>query len=120
MGAVMNRVTLIGAVGRYGFVMKQTANGAAVASGSITISEPNKNGQVFESFFLVEVFGQRAETAVVLQPGQPILIDGKLGKRKVKDGSYEVIVSCYAVQALGTVQAAAVAATVTEDEDIPF
>jgi hypothetical protein len=49
MGAVMNRVTLIGAVGRYGFVMKQTANGAAVASGSITISEPNKNGQVCAS-----------------------------------------------------------------------
>lgn len=100
MAASLNRVTLIGTTGKYGFSLKTNSNGTTSASGSITISEQGKDGKAFESFYPVEVFGQHAARASDLQPGTLILIEGKLGKRKGKDGQYETIISCYDVKSL--------------------
>lgn len=100
MAASLNRVALLGTTGKYGFTLKTSANGTTSASGSITISESTKDGKAFESFYSVEVFGQHAARASALQPGTLILIEGKLGKRKSKDGTYETIVSCYDVKPL--------------------
>src|SRR5215813_484170 len=96
----VNKVLLMGRVGKCGFSVKFLPSGSAVASGSITIAEPCKDGRVFETFFPVEVYGSKAEAASELKPGIAILVDGRLGRRKNKSGEYEVIVSCYAVQAL--------------------
>jgi single-stranded DNA-binding protein len=100
MVASVNRVIMAGVVGRYGFTLKYLPSGSAVASGSITVSEPSKDGRTFESFFQVQVYGRGAEAATEIGPGTPILLDGKLSKHKTKSGEYETVVSCYAVQAL--------------------
>jgi single-stranded DNA-binding protein len=70
---------------------------------------------------LVEVYGQRAEAVTELAPGTPILITGKLAKRKTKRGEHETVVSCYGVQPMGTMPATT-APTVagSADDEIPF
>jgi single-stranded DNA-binding protein len=100
MHASLNRVTLLGVCGKYGFSLRSLPTGAVVASGSITITEPCKDGRVFETYFAVEVYGQKAEQASTLKPGAPIFIEGKLAKRKDKSGNYETVVNCFQVQPL--------------------
>jgi len=58
----MNRVTLLGVVGKYGFSVKQTQGGATYASGSITVSEPCRDGRTFDTFFTVDVYGDFCTT----------------------------------------------------------
>src|SRR5262245_54157296 len=101
MSVSVNRVVLIGTCGKYGLSLKYLPSGSAVANGSITLSESGKNGQQYDSYFPVECFGQKAERASELEPGTPIYLEGRLSKRKIKDGAYEVVVNCYDVQALG-------------------
>jgi single-stranded DNA-binding protein len=113
MSAVLNQVTMIGVCGRYGFTLRYLPSGAAVARGSIALSEPSKDGRTFEQFFIVEVFGSKAEAASEIEPGTPMLVNGKLAKSKAKSGEYETVVSCYAVQALQCATQASAADTPT-------
>jgi single-stranded DNA-binding protein len=91
MGGV-NRVVLLGTIGRYGVEVRYATSGAACASFMLVVSEQGQDGKEHATLIPCEVWGKRAEAASELEAGQLALFEGKLAKRR-KGEQGELIVS---------------------------
>ena len=93
----VNRVVLLGVIGRYGITMKYANNGTPCASFTLIISEQGQDGKAHSTFVDCEVWGKKAEAASEIEAGALVLYEGKLRKRQKGEGQWELIVSGFDV-----------------------
>jgi hypothetical protein len=88
----INRVTLVGAIGKYGVEVSYHGQGTAKATFTLIVVEVGSDGKDHQLWQPCEVWGKRAEQVGELEVGDVVLIEGKL--RRVKRGeSWETVVS---------------------------
>jgi single-stranded DNA-binding protein len=95
MSAVLNRVTLLGQVGRHGFSMRYTPVGSACTAGTVVVTERGADGKEWSQYLPIEVWGKRAESVSELEPGTPVCLEGKLTRRKNKQEQWEMVVTAF-------------------------
>jgi hypothetical protein len=96
MVASVNRMTLLGAIGRYGVTVSYHDNGTPRASFLLAVQEHSQDGKVFTTLVDCQVYGKKAEAAGELEAGQLVLFEGKLAKRK-KGEQWDLVVSGFEV-----------------------
>jgi single-stranded DNA-binding protein len=107
----LNRAILSGTVSQYGVKISWTESGKPQTSFALAASEPGKDGTSYRTFIPVLIVGAQAEDlAATLEPGDPVLLEGKLTYQsgKTKDAG-RLVVSCFTVEVLsrqGSAQAA--------------
>jgi len=96
----VNRVFLVGEVGRQGVEVSFVGGGStARASFMIGLSELGSDGREHFAWFPCEIWGRRAQAAGELEAGATVLVEGKL-KRIKKAESWETIISGFECQPL--------------------
>jgi single-stranded DNA-binding protein len=98
MGGIAH-CTLVGVVGRYGVEIRYATSGAPCAALTVVVSEQGSDGKRHDLYVSCEVWGKKAEQASELEPGQWVLFEGKLARRK-KGEQWETIVSGFDLTAL--------------------
>jgi hypothetical protein len=99
MVASVNRVVLLGEIGRYGVPVAYHDNGTPRASFTLVVSEQGQEGKTFPTLLECQVWGKKAEAAGELEAGQLVLFEGKLAKRK-RGELWELYVSGFEVTPL--------------------
>jgi primosomal replication protein N len=97
MSGCVNRVVLLGTIGKYGISMRFAPSGSACASFSLVLTEQSPDGKYFSTLVPCEVWGKKAEASSDLEPGQLCLFEGKLAKRRKGEGAWEMVVSGFDV-----------------------
>jgi hypothetical protein len=92
MTANVNRVILVGIMGKYGASLSYKTSGMACATFTLELREQGADGKTYSTLIPCEVWGKKAEAASELEAGRLCLFEGKLAKRK-KDAQWEIIVS---------------------------
>jgi single-stranded DNA-binding protein len=92
MIASVNRVILLGTLSRYGVELRYAPSGTPCASFTLVLTELGTDGQPHQTWVACEVWSKRVEAASELEPGQLVLFEGKLTKRK-KGEQWETLVS---------------------------
>jgi hypothetical protein len=96
MVASVNRVVLLGEIGKYGVTVSYHDTGTPRASFTLVVAEQGQDGKTFQTLVECQVWGKRAEAASEIEAGQLVLFEGKLAKRK-KGEAWELIVSGFEV-----------------------
>ena len=92
MIASVNRVVLLGTIGKYGVEVHYSTHGTACASFMLLLTEQSADGKSFSTLVPCECWGKKAEAASACEAGQLVLFEGRLAKRK-KGEAWELIVS---------------------------
>jgi len=96
MVASVNRVVLLGSVGKNGVEVRPNTSGASCASFTLVLTELGQDGKTHVQLISCEVWGKKAALAQDLEAGQLVLFEGKL--RRVKRGeSWETVVAGFDV-----------------------
>lgn len=101
MPASLNHVTLIGAISQYGVEARQAANGTAYAAFTLALTETTPAGQTYTTLIPCECWGRRHPEVLPLAPGTPVVIEGKLARRK-KGDAWDLVVSSFSVSPLAS------------------
>jgi primosomal replication protein N len=96
MIACVNRVTLLGVIGKYGVTIKYAPNGTPCTTFLLEVRERGQDGKEYSTLVECECWGKRAEAAGELKAGQLVLFEGRLRKRQ-KGELWETIVSGFEV-----------------------
>jgi hypothetical protein len=96
MVASVNRVVLLGEIGRYGVTVSYHDSGTPRASFTLVVYEQGQDGKTFPTLIDCQVFGKKAEAAGEIEAGQLVLFEGRLAKRK-KGEAWELCVSGFEV-----------------------
>jgi single-stranded DNA-binding protein len=108
MAGCVNRVILLGSVGRYGVTLKYAPSGTPCASFSLVCTEQAHDGKYFSTLIPCEIWGKRAEASSEIEAGALCLIEGKLAKRK-KGEAWALVVSSFDVTPITSAPLAEVA-----------
>jgi hypothetical protein len=100
-----NKVVLLGTVGDRGVTVRPQQEGTMQASFLLKLVETTEGGKTFTSYQSIECYGRALATAEGLHPGDVVLLDGKLRRRRVG----EAWDTCVVALSLQRVQAAALA-----------
>jgi single-stranded DNA-binding protein len=92
----VNRVLLVGTISKYGVEVRYAASGAPCASFTLVLVELGQDGKEHLTLVPCECWGKKAESVSDLEPGQLVLFEGKLAKRK-KGEQWEFVVSGFDV-----------------------
>ena len=92
MVASVNRVVLVGRVGKYGVTVKYANSGTPCANFTLVVTEQGHDGKTYPTLIPCEVWGRHAEAAAEIAADQLTLFEGRLIKRK-KGEQWELIVS---------------------------
>jgi hypothetical protein len=90
----VNRVVLLGEIGRYGVTMSYLDSGTPRASFTLVVYEQGQDGKTFPTLIDCQIYSKKAEAAGDVEAGQLVLFEGKLAKRK-KGEAWELCVSGY-------------------------
>lgn len=83
MAQSVNRVVLLGTVGKYGVQIRYAPSGAVCASFSLVLTEETVDHKYFSTVVPCEVWGRKAEQlSTELHPGQRVCFEGKVTRRK--------------------------------------
>jgi hypothetical protein len=85
MLASVNRVVLLGTIGKYGIEVRYATNGTPYASFTLAVSEQGQDGKDHTTLVDCQIWGKKVEAAGELEPGQLALFEGKLSRRKKGD-----------------------------------
>ena len=88
----VNRVVLLGTIGKYGPEVRYSPTGTACTSFMLVIPEHGQDGKWYSTLVPCEVWGKKAEAASELEAGALVLFEGKLAKRK-RGEQWELVVS---------------------------
>jgi hypothetical protein len=91
MGGIA-RCTVVGCVGKGGVEVRHATSGTPCASFMLVVSEVGTDGRTHELWVPCEVWGKKGEAAGELEPGQLIVFEGKLARRK-RGETWELVVS---------------------------
>ena len=94
MAAGVNRVLLIGVIGKRGIEVKYGTGGGATASFHLAVAETWADGTTHLAYFPTEVVGKHAERAAELAPGTAVVVDGRLVRRK-RGETWETQIVCW-------------------------
>jgi single-stranded DNA-binding protein len=99
----LNSVQLIGRIGKKRPEWGYTASGAATCHFTLEVDEPSKSGEVFTLYLPVEIWGQAERAVELLEPGDEVMLSGKLKYKSVLDSktqqkSSKLIVSSWGIQ----------------------
>jgi Single-strand binding protein family len=94
--ASVNRVILLGTIGKYGIDMRYSSSGTACAAFTLAVVEVGQDGKEHTTLVPCECWGKKAEGVSELEAGALVLFEGKLVKRK-KGEAWELIVSGFEV-----------------------
>jgi single-stranded DNA-binding protein len=78
----MDECVVAGTVGQFGVRSSLQDQGTLRTGFSVQVREQGVEGRVFQQFIDVVCWGKAAEAASVLEPGQPVVIEGKLCRVK--------------------------------------
>jgi primosomal replication protein N len=92
MAGSVNRVVLLGTIGKYGVTMSFHTTDTPKASFTLVLTEKGQDGQYYSTLVPVEIWGKHAEAVSDLEPGTVVLFDGKVARRK-KGEQYELVMS---------------------------
>src|SRR5262249_6924916 len=98
--ACVNRVVLLGTIGKYGVTLKYATNGTPCASFTLVVTEQGQDGKEHATFIECEVWGKKAERASDLACGDWVLLEGRLRKRQKGESQWEIVVSGFEVTPL--------------------
>lgn len=98
--ACVNRVVLLGTIGKYGVTLKYATNGTPCASFTLVVTEQGQDGKEHATFIECEVWGKKAERASDLASGDWVLFEGRLRKRQKGESQWEIVVSGFEVTPL--------------------
>lgn len=101
MPGSVNRVVLVGTIGKYGVEVHYANSGTPCASFTLALSEQGQDGKEYATLISCEVWGKQAETASELEAEQLVLFEGKLRKRQ-KGERWELIVGGFEVTPVST------------------
>jgi len=96
----VNRVVLLGTIGKYGVEVRYANSGAPCASFALIVHEQGRDGKTYPALIPCEVWGKKTEAAGEIEAGQLVLFEGKLRKRQKSEGQWELIVSGFEVTPL--------------------
>lgn len=82
MHASVNRVVLLGTIGRYGVEVRYATTGVPCASFMLVLIELGQDGQEHKTIVPCEVWGKKAEATGDIEPGTLVLFEGRLRTRK--------------------------------------
>ena len=85
MGGV-NRVVLLGTLGKYGVTVRYLESGQPCASFTLALSEVGQDGRTHTTLIDCQCFGKSAEAASEVEAGALVLFEGKLAKRRKSEG----------------------------------
>ena len=94
--ASVNRVVLLGEIGKYGVEVRYANNGTACASFMVVVHETGQDGKQYHVLVPCECWGRHAEQAGELEASQLVVFEGRLKKRQ-KGEQWELIVSGFEV-----------------------
>ena len=92
----VNRVILLGAIGKHGVEVRYHPTGTPCASFTLVVSEQGQDGRTHAVYVPCECWGKHAEATSAVEAGQYVLFEGKLAKRR-KGEQWELVVSGFAV-----------------------
>lgn len=92
----VNRVVLLGTIGKYGVEVRYATSGTKCASFTLALSEQGQDGKTYTTLIPCEIWGKKAEATGELDAGQLVLFEGKLKKRQ-KGEQWELLVSGFDV-----------------------
>lgn len=96
MPSAVNRVVLVGTIGRHGVEVRHHTSGTPYASFVLVYTEQTPGDKYFSTVIPCEVWGKKAEAAAECAPNQLVLFEGKLKKRQ-KGEQWELYVSGFEV-----------------------
>ena len=96
MAGGVNRVVLLGMIGKYGIEVRYATSGAPCASFMLVVTEVGADGKEHPTLIPCECWGKKAEAASELEAGQLTLFEGKLARRR-KGEQWELVVSGFEV-----------------------
>jgi primosomal replication protein N len=90
------RVVLHGTIGPSGVEVTNDASGVPCASFTLEVQEQGRDGQASSKLIPCKVWGAKAESAIELEAGQLVCVEGKLKKHQ-KGEQWEMVVSGFAL-----------------------
>jgi single-stranded DNA-binding protein len=100
----LNSVQVIGRVGKAGPKLQYASSGAASATFTLEVDEPSKSGETFTLFLPVEIWGQAERAVELLDPGDEVMLSGRLKYKSHVDAKTQqkvskLILSSWGIQA---------------------
>jgi hypothetical protein len=92
----VNHVVLHGTIGPSGVEVTNDASGVPCASFTLEVQESGRDGQASSNLMPCKVWGVKAESAIELEAGQLVCVEGKLKKHQ-KGEQWEMVVSGFEV-----------------------
>src|SRR2546422_370439 len=87
MTGCVNKVILVGAVGKEGVAMSfHPTTGTPKAALTLILTEQGPDGHPYSRKVPVEIWGRHAEAVSALSPGTLVAFDGKVGRRSKAEG----------------------------------
>jgi single-stranded DNA-binding protein len=93
----VNRAILCGVISKYGVEVRYSTSGTPCTSFTLVLVELGQDQREHLTLVPCEVWGKKAEAASELEPGQLVLFEGKLARRKKGEQAWEMIVSGFDV-----------------------
>jgi single-stranded DNA-binding protein len=100
MAGSVNKTIVVGCVGTKGFELCYAPTGTASASFDLACAEVWGDEKVHTTYIPCEVRGKKAEAVADIAPGTPVILDGKVMRRKVND-RWETLIACWDLVPLG-------------------
>jgi single-stranded DNA-binding protein len=98
MDTSVNRVVLLGTIGKAGVEVSYLTTGTPKATYILVVSE-RRGEKEFSLYLPCEVYGKGAEAAGECTAGQLVVCEGKLGQRK-KGETWEMVVQSFELKPL--------------------
>jgi single-stranded DNA-binding protein len=112
----VNSVLVVGRVGKNLPKVQYASNGNPTCTYTLEVDEPSKSGETFTLFLPVEIWGQAEIAAETLDPGDEVMLQGKLKYKSVVDAKTQVKVSKLMISSWGIAQRQPAPSTLAQEQ----
>ena len=104
MSLHLNSVNLMGRIGKNGPKLSYGSSGNPSCTFTLEIDEITKSGEVFVLYLPIELWGQAEVAAETLEPGDEVMLTGKLKYKSVVDAKTQAKTSKLIISSWGISQ----------------